>query len=534
MHAAFATINDPFLRSLDAQRSHALLALLDSWGWSTPACLATVDSWFSNFSAPDKELALQILSSLDFYSPQRFRGRLQQLCSNILQTLAKLSIDLSEVVLVVDSSITDSSTHHARELGRALQLPDSHVHNVNHLPPSVKRPRVAIHFNDTLGSGNQFVHRIAPNLARWADHIIIAAIAIAPEALDRLALLDFRPTILPDTASPVASTIFTEVQCKRLRTLGTLVYAKHPMGYGDCGLLVAYYFQCPNDTIPLIWANGKNNQVNGRAYHWNCFVPYEPKPLSAPKTAPAVPSEDSKQLAIGRVDSVDDVFLSVSGTVGGPWAIAVALGLHSHAPYSERGVAPPLLWRLATQDSRVKEFVHKALEFGSSLKVAHPSSFDRMRSARELAVEPMKIWPRTLERSSLADYDELVLTLYTAGCPSESVLQRADAHMLSESYESAVALLSAVRPPSPEAIDRLVAIWVKLKRPADAVAAAEAIDIARLSQTTLENSMRAMLELKMYERINDVLAHYQSRFRNPIAGAFLSAFLPLYIAATVP
>lgn len=83
-------------------------------------------------------------------------------------------------------------------------------------------------------------------------------------------------------------------EVKRLRELGAQVYSKHPFGYGDSGLLVAYHFQCPNNTLPLIWAdsNTGNNAVDGKAFPWNPLFGYRPKEKAVEKP-PIIPSPPS-------------------------------------------------------------------------------------------------------------------------------------------------------------------------------------------------------------------------------------------------
>jgi hypothetical protein len=73
------------------------------------------------------------------------------------------------------------------------------------------------------------------------------------------------------------------------------------MGYGGAALLTAYYFQCPNNTLPIIWADGENNRTNDHAYKWSPLFPYLPKkPISArnrertPKEIATKPSKSTQ------------------------------------------------------------------------------------------------------------------------------------------------------------------------------------------------------------------------------------------------
>ncbi len=89
-----------------------------------------------------------------------------------------------------------------------------------------------------------------------------------------------------------------------LKELGKKVYSKGILGYKDTGLLVAYAHQCPNNTLPIIWANGKNNEVDGYAYPWSPLFEYKKvkekkqnKPdVEVLKTTPVNTSSNSPKL----------------------------------------------------------------------------------------------------------------------------------------------------------------------------------------------------------------------------------------------
>ena len=55
-----------------------------------------------------------------------------------------------------------------------------------------------------------------------------------------------------------------------------MVYPKGALGYSNSGLLLAYSHQCPNNTLPIIWANGVNNEVDGKkGCPWNPLFEYK-------------------------------------------------------------------------------------------------------------------------------------------------------------------------------------------------------------------------------------------------------------------
>ena len=55
------------------------------------------------------------------------------------------------------------------------------------------------------------------------------------------------------------------------RDLGTRVYKKNPLGFGNMGLLVVFPATCPNNTLPIIHGSSKDP---------NPWVPLFPRPVN--------------------------------------------------------------------------------------------------------------------------------------------------------------------------------------------------------------------------------------------------------------
>ena len=59
-----------------------------------------VDAWFSNFRAPDKQLALKLFLNIDYYSHKRFSDRLNSIGGEVLRHIHELGLSEKDIALV--------------------------------------------------------------------------------------------------------------------------------------------------------------------------------------------------------------------------------------------------------------------------------------------------------------------------------------------------------------------------------------------------------------------------------------------------
>lgn len=275
------TFEDPFLRSLTIERSSALARLLEGWDLRRPAFFKTLDRWFANFGPEDKELAFKVLTSIDYYSPAKFEGAVADLRRQVLGRLKAEGLDHVPLLLVTPPGGGDSSHMHAYNIRRAWGLPVEQVCAADQLKKFAVSEAAVVLFNDTHGSGKQFLREVWPFIARLSPRpraTFLTAIAVAEAAIERFRThLPEDVHVIPETPARNARDRFTDDEFRRLSELGERVYPRHPLGYGGTALLLAYHFQCPNNTLPLIWADGRNNAVEGKALPWSALFPYRSK-----------------------------------------------------------------------------------------------------------------------------------------------------------------------------------------------------------------------------------------------------------------
>lgn len=271
---------DEFLKALDESEHMRLSERLRSWGLDTQDFRLRLDRWFTNFDTPeDKRLALKLIESLDYYSPAMFSEMLQRRRQTIDRILHRLGSTWEQVVIVQPDGAADSAHSHAYSLTKEWELPQDRVISPS-LITTQARDSVLIIFNDTHGSGNQFYETLWPNLSEHISNVkavIIAAASISAESHRRFRERTPQLFVVPGVnAKSVLD--FSGRDLMHLRELGERIYPGYPLGYGNTGLLVAYHFQCPNNTVPLLWAGDENETMRGDlASPWASLFPYRPK-----------------------------------------------------------------------------------------------------------------------------------------------------------------------------------------------------------------------------------------------------------------
>lgn len=283
----------PYLLRLDDHARYELHMRREAWNISVADFYPKIDAWFSNFEREDDQaLALKLLLTLQYYSEPDFKRAIGNRLAPIDRYLFSTGSTRQDLRLVLPQLRGDSADVHAYEIIKDWGLHQDQVITVDKLS-AADSGWILLFFNDTHGTGNQFLREVFSQV-RKEDFkaVFVVAMTIAERARLRFEREMEGIRVLPRVATPSIFDQLTAREVKRLRELGTQVYPKHPLGYGDAGLLVSYHFQCPNNTLPLIWADGENNAVDGKAFPWNPLFPYRPK-KKAVKTPPIIPSPPS-------------------------------------------------------------------------------------------------------------------------------------------------------------------------------------------------------------------------------------------------
>lgn len=270
--------HDRYLIGLSAPKLEELEILFRSWGLQTMEFYERVDDWFSNFSVnSDKELAHKVLLNFEYLTPYDIESRIKGVFAPVQEYLKQSGKSELDLLIAIPDEKGDSATRASYDLIKQWNITQGQIFELRDIRKQYLEEKIVVYFNDTHGSGRQFESTILPKLIDLHCKIFILCLTITRDAIINLHNKLPHATIDPDIPTKNAFDIFSTVELCRIEELGRMVYPKHPLGYGRIALLTAYYYQCPNNTLPIIWANGSNNTVDGASYKWHPLFEYKPK-----------------------------------------------------------------------------------------------------------------------------------------------------------------------------------------------------------------------------------------------------------------
>ena len=253
------------------------------WSMNEDVFAQIVDNWFTNFERKDYDLALDILMNVDYYNKERYDKALKNIWGDIEKRTNKNTLSPGKVLLIVPDGYGDSAHAHTYETTKEWGITREQIYSVSQLSSmEIGEDNILILFNDTHGTGNQFVTEMVDKtvLKKYSEThwVFVVGLSISDTARKYIEYAMPHAHILPE-AAPKTVYSFSNQQVERIREIGADIYPCHPLGYGGVGFLVAYYFQCPNNSIPMIWANSetKNNEFEGYTYQWKPLCQYKPK-----------------------------------------------------------------------------------------------------------------------------------------------------------------------------------------------------------------------------------------------------------------
>lgn len=359
----------PAFRKLSKETLDATWKIIDKWA-QPDTFTTTLGHWLNNFGKDNIQLALKILANLDYYTEERFTTELDRRLDVLKRKEIHLTGKVCNAVFVVPDDIADSATRHAWLLSKLEKRSGNKILTVTEILSQPNNDKYLICFNDTYGTGNQFVNKHIWNHLKGKinpKQIVVLGMVIAEEAHKRFEELGF--IVIPEIVALNVNDAFSKAEVSKLEALGQKINPVHPLGYENTGLLVAYSFQCPNNTISLIWSERDRESD----FPWSKLFTYHGKTRETEKFNHSVANGDSAIDVVVNTRSVSSKVTDAREVV-------------THAKVDAEGngaIVAPLVQRgsLSNKDLRNIMCFHqgKILEFFFMTAVRHKA----LRLARE-------------------------------------------------------------------------------------------------------------------------------------------------------
>lgn len=201
--------SNPRLRSCESDVK-AAWRVIEGWGLDNDSqFLEELKVWLGQWD-DDIQLALKVLKNIDYYPSERIPDELDIRLDMLSRKSIHLSGDRCNSVVVLPENKSDSATLFPYFLAR-LEKPNLEVLSISEIKenPQKYKNKNLVFFNDTHGSGNQFINQhIWPHLKDEfsSNQIVVVGMVIAKDALDEFKEIGF--VTIPDSPAANISDIF--------------------------------------------------------------------------------------------------------------------------------------------------------------------------------------------------------------------------------------------------------------------------------------------------------------------------------------
>lgn len=240
--------------------------------------------WLSNFDDSDQNLAIEILSKIDYYSYDRMLSVIQNNIDRILPDSSRRCVFLpigepgksGGSILYLCQQVQKDKSVYVNNIEEAL----SFLRNPNH---------ILVFVDDIIGSGNTFCNwlkgkvntvGLGDQLKELIDQSRIKLISIAVLEYGKNKINSEYPQI--EVLGEYTHKLFLKsgsifggyIKMKRMREFcykyGIMVYRQCPLGYQNSQVLIVFSHTTPNNTLPIVWSN---SNINGRRASWYPLFP---------------------------------------------------------------------------------------------------------------------------------------------------------------------------------------------------------------------------------------------------------------------
>ncbi len=231
-----------------------------------------IQSWLDNFQPNELKFVKRLLDHIRFID----KNELDVICKRLYTIiLENIPASLEDIVFVSLGGQAKSDKLIAYYFRLNNELPEEMFVDIKDANLSEFRNKHIIYLDDVSGSGKQFsedwnmFYNSLENDFISSNVFYFAPIFITEQAKDKISkdtklkIIHIDEFLLTDmnNALKLDSGIFSQTELpeviKIFTNSGETLYPKAPIGYGNNSLLISFFSNTPNNTLPIIWAKTK-------------------------------------------------------------------------------------------------------------------------------------------------------------------------------------------------------------------------------------------------------------------------------------
>lgn len=247
---------------------------LETWrerfeGYRYGVTEARIERWLERFGDSDKDTAARLLDAVEFISAEEVHAAFRSVLSQIPGwDRAKAKRKGKFAFVAFSSSAGESGDNMLHQFRLANELNNKAFDSLfigrsELLRSGLGADDTVVFVDDFVGSGNQAVtawEKMFQELTTEVGNVYLATVAAYQmgsseiKKKTRMQLLAHRT--LSNRQSLFHSTChhFSDHEKQRILHYCAIASPKYPRGFGDCGLAVVLYHQCPNNSIAVLHA----------------------------------------------------------------------------------------------------------------------------------------------------------------------------------------------------------------------------------------------------------------------------------------
>ena len=250
---------------IEVQFEEIIAEATDQFGDHEGIRTATVARWLSQFREQDRALAEKILRATArhyYYSASQIRKMSSELAQSVYSTHRKTPKNRIYFIPIGDPG---SGAHYiSRSLRSADIVPRRNLISLAELEKLDRRNvDVIVFFDDFSGTGHTILDwwpKIEPLVLPKEARVLLALLVVNEKARNQLEAAHFRVIAVEELDS--SANVFGPENHHFSANDKTALLAvckqtgcseEYLRGYGECGLLVAFKHNCPNNSIPVLW-----------------------------------------------------------------------------------------------------------------------------------------------------------------------------------------------------------------------------------------------------------------------------------------